>query len=215
VTPIALAATQRQPAASLGPRANRTISRIHTATREVLLSHGYTGTTIDEIAKAAGVSRGSFYTYFPTKRDALLAVGARSAAESAAMVDEMVTMEQSMTALTDWVDRYFVVLDHNGAFAFAWTQAAHHDDEIREAGTKGHLRLCLRFGNALATWGGIAVDDPTALGIAIFSMLERAWDYCRLYGEAVDESELRKELARNIWASTHAPSSKAQKKARS
>ena len=63
----------RQPANPLGPRAQRTINRIIEATRDVFLTRGYSGTTIDEIARLADVSRASFYTYFPSKRDVLIA----------------------------------------------------------------------------------------------------------------------------------------------
>lgn len=192
----------RQPAASLGPRANRTIERILDATREVFLTHGYAGTTIDEVAKAAGLSRGSFYTYFPTKRDVLLAVGAHSAAESAAVVDKIALLEPSLAALVEWVDQYFEVLETHGAFAFAWTQAARQDDEIRIAGIKGHLRLCERLGKALGALGGRTIDDPVIVGLTAFSTIERAWDYCRLYGDSVDERAMRVEIARSLWAVT-------------
>ncbi len=195
-------AARRQPAESLGPRANRTIARILEATREVLLINGYAGTTIDEIAKAAGISRGSFYTYFPTKRDVLLAVGAFSASESGAIVDEIADLEPSLAAMKKWVDRYFVLLETHGAFAFAWTQAARQDDEIRVAGIRGHLRLCARLGNALAKLGGIQVADPISRGLVSFALIERAWDYISLYAESVDEPAIRAEIAQSLWAST-------------
>jgi AcrR family transcriptional regulator len=199
---MAPTADRRQPAAALGPRANRTIARILDATREVFLTHGYAGTTIDEIAKAAGISRGSFYTYFPTKRDVLLAVGAHSAAEADALVDDLALIEPSLAGMAEWVDRYYDGLESHGAFAFAWTQAARHDEEIRLAGLKGHLRLCEHLGRTLGQLGGQTIDDPVALGLASFSMFERAWDYCHLYGDRVDENAVRASIARSLWSAT-------------
>ena len=73
----------------LGPRAQRTVARIIQATREVFLTRGYAGTTVDEIANIADVSRASFYTYFPTKREVLLAVGDLAATESLAAIDTL------------------------------------------------------------------------------------------------------------------------------
>lgn len=49
----------RQPAVALGTRARRTIGNILDATREVFLTHGYAGTSIDDITTLAGVSRAS------------------------------------------------------------------------------------------------------------------------------------------------------------
>jgi AcrR family transcriptional regulator len=39
---------------------------------ELFLSRGFEKTTIDQIAKAAGMSRATFFRYFPTKEDVLL-----------------------------------------------------------------------------------------------------------------------------------------------
>src|ERR1700690_809084 len=80
----------RAPAAVMGWRAQRTSALIVEKAREVFLQKGYYGTTIDDIAEAAGISRSSFYTYFPSKRDVLLKLGT---ATYAAMND---TIERMM-----------------------------------------------------------------------------------------------------------------------
>jgi AcrR family transcriptional regulator len=189
----------RQPADALGPRANRTIARIMDATREVFLTRGYAGTTIDEIAKLAGVSRASFYTYFPSKRDVLLAVGAHSASEALGASKRLRDIEPSVDALTGWVADYFDLLDVHGAFAFAWTQAAQDDEEIRTAGMRTHLEVCRRLGEALGVHGRVDIDEPTVLGLLASSMLERGWDYCRLYSDAIDRAAMQRQIARTLW----------------
>ncbi len=78
--------TLRQPAQELGPRATRTVALILEAAKGILLTHGYAGTTVDEIARVAGISRASFYT-FPSKRDVLLALGVDSAHAGMHMID--------------------------------------------------------------------------------------------------------------------------------
>jgi AcrR family transcriptional regulator len=191
----------RQPADALGPRANRTIALILEASREVFLNRGYAGTTIDEITKAAGVSRASFYTYYPSKRDVLLAVGARSASEGLKLVKTVSSLEPSLDALMAWVGTYLELMDQHGAFAFAWTQAAREDDEIRLAGMHTHLLMCRVFGEALAALGDAPVSDPTTLGLAAFSAMERGWDYCRLYEGSVARSDVEAQIARMLWGS--------------
>jgi AcrR family transcriptional regulator len=191
----------RQPASTLGPRANRTIARILEAPRGVFLARGYSGTTVDEITRVAGVSRASFYTYYPSKRDVLVAVGARSVSDGLAAVEQLHRLEPSLEALADWVGGYMVLLERHGAFAFAWTQAAREDEEIRVAGMRAHFHMCRAMGEALGAFGGVPVEDPIPLGMCAFSMIERVWDYCHLYGSEVDRSDLERQIARALWGS--------------
>lgn len=206
---FSMPAVSRQPADVLGPRAQRTIARIITATREVFLTRGYAGTTIDEIARAANVSRASFYTYFPTKRDVLLTVGARAASDATDVVERLTSMGSTRAGLAAWTHDYFAYLDINGSFAFAWTQAAHEDETIRTAGMRRHLALCRRFGEILAETAGRKRADTVEIGLVIFSAFERAWAYCHLYGTSVDRAAIEAEMARMLWsAARHQPATR-------
>jgi AcrR family transcriptional regulator len=191
----------RQPAEDLGPRAHRTISRILDAARQAFLTAGYSGTTIDEIARRAEVSRASVYTYFPSKRDIMLAAGAQSSTESEALIDRVPEMIVSEEGTIAWVAEYFTFLEVQGSFAFAWTQAAHDDEEIRTAGMKRHLNTCARLGKALAAVRDADVPDPTALGLIAMSMMERSWNYSALYGPGMDAERLHLNIGKILWSS--------------
>jgi len=52
----------------------RTRDKLLAAAEAEMLDKGYPGTTVDEICDRAGVSKGSFYHFFPTKEDLGLAV---------------------------------------------------------------------------------------------------------------------------------------------
>ena len=72
----------QRPGGIRGPRAQRTIARILDATREVFLTRGYSGTTIDEISNGSPTSRVRRSTpTSPSKREVLLAVGADAAGD--------------------------------------------------------------------------------------------------------------------------------------
>ena len=45
------------------------------AARRVFREKGYDSTTVSEIVKEAGVAQGTFYLYYPSKRDVVLALG--------------------------------------------------------------------------------------------------------------------------------------------
>ncbi len=199
----------RQPAKALGPRAQRTITRIVEATREVFQSHGYSGTTVDEITRVADVSRASFYTYFPSKREVLLAVGAHAASGSVAIIERLPEYGTSRSGLAVWVAEYFDFLDVHGSFSFAWTQAAHEDDTIRTAGMKRHLSICRTLGQRLTETAGRAAEHPTELGLVASSTLERAWGYGQLYGDAVDRGVLVEQVAQTLWGAARQAAPKA------
>lgn len=110
----------------MGPRATRTVALILSATKEIFLSHGYSGSAVDEIARSAGISRASFYTYFPSKRDVLLALGeesAHAASEIVAYARDIKSPARSASFET-FVAKSFAMLDDHASFGFAWTQAA-------------------------------------------------------------------------------------------
>lgn len=179
------------------------MAKILAATKEIFLARGYTGTTVDEITRAAGVSRASFYTYFPSKRDVLLALGAESAHAAEVMVDLIseITAPWTVAEIEEFVHKSFVLLDDHASFGFAWTQAAHEDEEIRVAGMRRHLQVCRRMGQAMGTLRGWPFPDTAAQGLLVFSMLERAWSFCKLYDGKLSASAMERVIAETIGAS--------------
>lgn len=55
-------------------RAKRTRLQLLEAGRAVFAEQGYAGTTVDEIAAAAGVSKGAYYFHFSSKEDVFVAL---------------------------------------------------------------------------------------------------------------------------------------------
>ncbi len=190
----------RQPADELGPRARRTVAKLIAAARDVYLMRGYSGTTVDEITRVAGASRASFYTYFPAKRDVLLAVGETAASESLAVVEQLAELGRDRAELSAWVGRYFDCLDIHGSFAIAWTQAARSDEDVRVPGMRRHLGLCGRLGELLAATAGRTLAEPMRFGLVVSATIERSWDYQHLYGDTVARRDVVDDVANALWA---------------
>lgn len=190
--PRRLEATVRQPADELGPRAQATIDRILVASREIFLTHGYGGTAIDDITDLAGVSRASFYTYFPSKRDVLLLLGSGATRAVRAVMGELDELPSDWRPedLAQWVGRAYEYLDSYGSFGLAWSQAAYEDDELRHAGKQAHLHTCELFGQQLNRLRGDPLTDDTTLGLVVFSMFERSWSQQKLYDPTIDRDRL-------------------------
>jgi AcrR family transcriptional regulator len=172
------------------------------------MARGYGGARIDDIVQAAGISRASFYTYFPSKRDALLMLGADAGSafdRLVATLPRKIDHEERLASLTAWVHEYFAFMDEYGTFIVAWSQAAHEDEELRQAGMRRHLASCRRAGRALEALRGRPFADRTQIGLLFTSMLERTWSYLHLYGDSLNGADLDRNTAFVIVALLDAP----------
>jgi AcrR family transcriptional regulator len=186
----------------MGPRAIRTTELILQTAKQVFLERGYGGTRIDNITEACGISRASFYTYFPSKRDVFLALGA----STFKAVDRLINDFPATTGpeLEEWVSRYMTMMDEHGAFVLAWGQAAHNDDELRTSGRDSQLREARKLGRAIRKLGDGDLDE-TATGLAILAMLDRFWYFWRVMGAPVDRDEVFATLSRAVSGMVRAP----------
>ncbi|MEV1172432.1 helix-turn-helix domain-containing protein [Nonomuraea sp. NPDC049784] len=69
-------------------RHSRKAARILDSARELVLDHGVRKVTVSEIARAAGVGKGTVYLYWPAKEDLILGLFAR---ELLTFMDEIIT----------------------------------------------------------------------------------------------------------------------------
>ncbi|UGQ12990.1 TetR/AcrR family transcriptional regulator [Yinghuangia sp. ASG 101] len=66
-------------------------------------AHGYAGTTVADICRAAGVSKGLFYFHFPRKEDVLLEVGVLSTRTAQRETQALLTKPYEVFAVVDAV----------------------------------------------------------------------------------------------------------------
>ena len=189
----------RSPAKTMGPRALRTSGLIREHAREVFLAKGYHGTSVEEIAEAAGVSRASFYTYYPSKRDLLYALGQDTYRAMTTTLDAIRALEPTWTDddVYEVVRIYVRFLEDHGAFMLVWSQATYGDEALAKAGTRTRLVHARRFGQIIQRVSGEKVDpdeEPARFGLAILVMIDRYWSYWRVNGFPFTEAEVEETL---------------------
>ncbi len=189
----------RSPAKTMGPRALRTSGLIKERAREVFLAKGYYGTSVEEIAEAAGVSRASFYTYFPSKRDLLYSLGTDTYSALDDTLNEMRTLEPTWSDddVYDIVRIYLRFLEAHGAFMLVWSQATYGDDALAKAGMRTRLANARQFGQMLQRISGEEPDrddDPARFGLAMLVMIDRYWSYWRVNEFPFSEDEVVETL---------------------
>jgi AcrR family transcriptional regulator len=98
---------------------------------ELLGRHGTADVSIEEIAQAAGVSKGLLYHYFPTKDDFLLAVLDRSQAE----MDQLLVRDPDLSPLAQFdrnLDGFLRFVDDHAAGYLAVVNARGRSESVRQ-----------------------------------------------------------------------------------
>ncbi len=135
--------------------------------RRLFVEHPYDVLSIDDIAKAAGISKGLLYHYFPSKRDFYVATVKDAAAQllaNTAERDDLSPPEQAMHRIERYLD---FVEENDGAFVSLMRGGVGHDPEVAAVvdGTRGALVTRIltnigvgerpRFRLVLRSWVGL------------------------------------------------------------
>ena len=91
----------------MGPRKTTTRERLITTAAELFWRQGYSQTGVNEIIQQAQATSGSFYHFFPTKEDLLLAV-----VDHVAEIFETEVFDSSSDGAGDAVERLFAILEN-------------------------------------------------------------------------------------------------------
>lgn len=192
----------------IGAKGQRTRARILEEAERLMLEKGYDATTIGDIADACGIRRASFYTYFTSKQDVLMAIGhdAEEAGLRAAALLGKLTPAASVHEIAQWVEEYLAFWDQHGSFVYAAYQAAYSNPELREWSLNANmagvrvLKASLRKLHGGKMPAGV---DPLVQALALQSLLERFWYHWRVGGAPLRKNAVAFSIAQLIWASVH------------
>lgn len=81
------------PDGTIEPKKGRKFDQVLEGARQVFLSDGFEGASVDDIAKAAGVSKATLYSYFPDKRFLFMQVAKTECARQADHAIETIDMD--------------------------------------------------------------------------------------------------------------------------
>ena len=81
------------PDGTIEPKKGRKFDQVLEGARQVFLSDGFEGASVDDIARAAGVSKATLYSYFPDKRFLFMKVAKTECACQADQAIETIDME--------------------------------------------------------------------------------------------------------------------------
>jgi AcrR family transcriptional regulator len=123
-------------ASGLSPTGARTLEALLDAGHQVLITRGYHGTRVDDIASAAGVSHGAFYRYFENKDHLIELLAIRAMRKVASALDDIPDVAGTpgpagSTALRQWLRRYNTTYASETAMIRVWVDATVDDPRLR------------------------------------------------------------------------------------
>jgi len=153
-----------------GPRTSRglrTRTRLRESARRIFAERGYAGARVEDIVADAGVSHGTFYTYFENKAAVLDALIDVTSTELQTVVDEPWDGPDAPSTVQSVIDRFVAVFAEHGDIVGVWLEASAHDQHFRQRlrdVRAGYVRRVAEvLGPVLADSPHRAVDAATAL----------------------------------------------------
>ena len=179
-------------------RGERTRGRLLEAAREVMAARGFAAARIEDIVAAAGVSHGTFYTYFDNKAAILEALIDTAAAQLQAVVDEPWDGADGQAAIEAVIGRFVRVFAEHADVVRVWLEASAHDPHFAARLTEVRGGYIGRVAEVLApTLVGTGHDPVLAAG-ALVAMVEGTVTQGVARSPGTDPATLVRTL-RSLW----------------
>lgn len=179
-------------------RGERTAARLRDAARQVFADLGFAAARVEDVVEVAGVSHGTFYTYYENKAAVLDALVDETAAALLEVAEEPWEGEDVEATLEAVIGRFVDLILREAAVIATWLEASAHDPHFRD-----RLRL-VRGRVATQVAGHIAPvsragHDPEVVAGALVAMVEGYATRGLLTAADADRTAAVRTLAR-LWA---------------
>ncbi|MFB6290741.1 MAG: TetR/AcrR family transcriptional regulator [Candidatus Bipolaricaulia bacterium] len=182
-------------------------SLIREAATQVISRQGYFQTSIDEIAKEAGISVGTIYNYFDNKQDILLDIFSKEFEDRKEFYEELSKKRMPLVeGIREILDRHFSQLDSHKELMQVIVQERFKpgsklgkklDKQYREV-----IKYVEELVNRALENGQIRDCDPKVVATALFGAVESVVAYGTLQEEKAEKELFEKapeELANFFW----------------
>jgi len=184
-------------------------SRIHKAALDVFASNGFHETTVEEIARRAGVAKGTIYLYFASKADILIDVFRRYLDEVLDFVDGL--LDSAMSApeiLAAFVEKQKALLQEEPNLVRVLSrrslQALSDGDEKMAEFNQYLLERITKVLRRAKEIGELRAFDIEMAACVLLSMQEALPMYVATFGRGREEqaaAHASQQLSQFMWAS--------------
>lgn len=175
-------------------RGHRTQQRLLHAARATFGGAGYAAARVEDVVSAAGVSHGTFYTYFENKRAVLDALIDETAADLLAVVEDPWDGPDASTTIEEVIARFVTVFSEHAQVVAVWHEASAHDPHFRDRLRQVRAGYVRRVAQVLPPVLDGGPHHPLDVAAALVAMVE---GYAS-QGLRVDETARREQVVRTL-----------------
>jgi AcrR family transcriptional regulator len=191
-------------APAVSPLGARTAARLRAAAKEAFDELGWRGTRVEDVVQRAGVSHGTFYTYYDNKAALLADLVQESQAEISALASAPWASEDVRGALEAVIGGFLDRYARDAVIMRTWLEAAREDPTFSDLYLASRALFVDRVGENLAAVAAAAGrTSPPAQTVAstLVAMVEH-FAYCWLVlGEPHERADALASLV-VVWGST-------------
>lgn len=179
-------------------RGERTAARLRDAAREVFADVGFAAARVEDVVAVAGVSHGTFYTYFENKAAVLDALVDETAGALLAVAEEPWEGDDVEATLEAVIGRFVDLILRDAAVIATWLEASAHEPYFRERLRGVRERVARQVAGHIAPIARTG-HDPEVVAGALVAMVEGYATRGLLTADAADRRAAVRTLAR-LWA---------------
>lgn len=153
-------------------RGERTRAGLLRAARTVFAAKGYATARVEDVVAAAGVSHGTFYTYYDNKAAVLDALIDATAADLQAVVDEPWEGTGGAATIGAVLDRFVGVFAGHADVVRVWLEASAHERHFRDRLRQVRTGYVDRVAEVLAPVLDPSPHEPQVVAAALVGMVE-------------------------------------------
>ncbi len=156
-----------------GKVGSRTRSRLMEAGAVVLADRGYHAARVDDVVELAGVSHGTFYSYFRNKDALVLALAEQCADELGrltASLGDVPDTPSGRTFVREWLLEFVEMYESYGTVIRSWIENQSENPELAELGIQSLAQVSETLVNRV---GQSHPEDADLRVAALISVIER------------------------------------------
>lgn len=165
------------------------IESLLSAAMEEFIENGYEGTSIDSIAKKAGVSKGAFYYHFPNKEVLLMEVNKKLCDPIMEMIKKALSNKSAIDGLKQYIKEYityWITRPNEMSFLFLSMSKALETPSLINY-YKEYIKQSTDFFTYMfekaVKLSEVNIDDPEAYGISLMGALDGVVSYAMVNTE--------------------------------